>query len=243
MTERLYEQDGYLQETDAEVVAVREDGIVLDRTVFYARGGGQPGDSGVLKLPSGESIEVMDTVKGEGDEILHLVSAESSLPQPGDRVQAQIDWQKRHLHMRMHTCLHLLCALVDAPVTGGNLNDQKGRLDFDLPESTVDKELLTAALNELIQSGIDTSLEWITDEELAAKPELVKTMSVQPPTGAGSVRLLRIGGVDLQPCGGTHVANTREIGPVRVSKIEKKSRLNRRINVVFDESLESAHVS
>jgi misacylated tRNA(Ala) deacylase len=132
--------------------------------------------------------------------------------------------------------MHLLCALVDAPVTGGNLNDQKGRLDFDLPESTLEKETLTAALNELIARGVDTSLEWITDEELAAQPELVKTMSVQPPTGAGRVRLLRVGDVDLQPCGGTHVANTAEIGPVRVSKIEKKSRLNRRINVVFDDA-------
>ena len=128
--------------------------------------------------------------------------------------------------------MHLLCAL-DAPVTGGNLNDQKGRLDFDLPEATVDKEALTAALNELIGRGVETSLEWITDDELAAQPELVKTMSVQPPRGAGRIRLLRVGDVDLQPCGGTHVANTAEIGPVRVSKIEKKSRLNRRINVVF----------
>jgi misacylated tRNA(Ala) deacylase len=128
-----------------------------------------------------------------------------------------------------------LCALVDVPVTGGNLNDQKGRLDFDLPEATVDKEALTAALNELIGRGVETSLEWITDEELEAQPELVKTMSVQPPTGAGRVRLLRVGDVDLQPCGGTHVANTAEIGPVRVSKIEKKSRLNRRINVVFED--------
>lgn len=236
MTERVYEQDAYLRQIDAEVVAVREDAVVLDRTVFYARGGGQPGDSGVLVLPSGESLAVRDTVKGEGDEILHLVGTMSILPAPGDCVQAQIDWERRHLHMRMHTCLHLLCALVDAPVTGGNLNDQKGRLDFDLPESTVDKTSLTAALNEFIQSGIDTSLEWITDDELAAKPELVKTMSVQPPTGTGSIRLLRVGEVDLQPCGGTHVANTREIGAVRVSKIEKKSRLNRRISVVFDEA-------
>ena len=237
MTERLFEQDSYLRETDAEVVAVGDDGIVLDQTVFYARGGGQPGDRGELHLPSGEVIRVVDTVKGEGDQILHLVAPDASpMPKPGDRVLARIDWPLRHRHMRMHTCMHLLCALVDAPVTGGNLNDQKGRLDFDLPESTVDKESLTAALNELISRSIATSLAWITDEELAAQPELVKTMSVQPPTGAGRVRLLRVGDVDLQPCGGTHVANTAEIGPVRVSKIEKKSRLNRRINVVFDEA-------
>lgn len=236
MTERLYEQDSYLQETEAVVVAARDDAVVLDRTVFYARGGGQPGDSGALVLPSGQTVWITDTVKGEGEQILHLVAEGSPLPAPGDKVLARIDWDRRHRHMRMHTCMHLLCALVDAPVTGGNLNDQKGRLDFDLPESTVDKASLTAALNELIQRRIDTSLEWITDEELAAQPELVKTMSVQPPTGAGRVRLLRVGEVDLQPCGGTHVANTGEIGPVRVSKIEKKSRLNRRISVVFDEA-------
>jgi len=237
MTERLYERDSYLKQTDARVVAVREDGVVLDRTVFYARGGGQPGDQGELVLASGELVPIVDTVKGNSGEILHLPGPEAGyFPAPGDEVIARIDWERRHRHMRMHTCLHLLCALVDAPVTGGNLNDQKGRLDFDLPESTVDKESLTNALNELIQSSVETSLEWITDAELTAQPELVKTMSVQPPTGAGSVRLLRIGRVDLQPCGGTHVANTREIGPVRVSKIEKKSRLNRRINVVFDES-------
>jgi misacylated tRNA(Ala) deacylase len=237
MTERLYEQDSYLREMEAEVLSVSETGVVLDRTVFYARGGGQPGDRGELQLPSGTLVQVIDTIKGEGDQILHLLAPDTGeLPEPGDKVQARIDWPLRHRHMRMHTCMHLLCALVDAPVTGGNLNDQKGRLDFDLPESTVDKETLTAALNELIARGVDTSLEWITDEELAAQPELVKTMSVQPPTGAGRVRLLRLGDVDLQPCGGTHVANTAEIGPVRVSKIEKKSRLNRRISVVFDEA-------
>jgi misacylated tRNA(Ala) deacylase len=237
VTERLFEQDSYLKETDAEVVAVGDEGVALDRTVFYARGGGQPGDRGELELPSGEVLPVVDTVKGEGGKILHQLATDVETQlQPGDRVLARIDWERRHKHMRMHTCMHLLCALVDAPVTGGNLNDQKGRLDFDLPESTVDKETLTAALNELIARGVDTSLEWITDEELAAQPELVKTMSVQPPTGAGRVRLLRLGDVDLQPCGGTHVARTGEIGPVRVSKIEKKSRLNRRISVVFDEA-------
>jgi len=236
MTVRLFENDSYLKETEAEVVAVFEEGVVLDQTVFYARGGGQPGDQGELVLPSGELLSIVDTVKGEGDQILHLVADASRLPKLGDKVLARIDWARRHRHMRMHTCMHLLCALVAAPVTGGNLNDQKGRLDFDLPESTVDKASLTQKLNELIQRGVDTSLERISDEELAAQPALVKTMSVQPPSGAGTVRLLRIDDVDLQPCGGTHVANTSEIGAVRVSKIEKKSRLNRRISVVFDES-------
>jgi misacylated tRNA(Ala) deacylase len=235
MTERLYETDAYLREIDATVVAVHDQGIELDRTVFYARGGGQPGDSGVLVTADGVEVGIVDTVKGDGAAILHVPGEGSADLAAGTGVRARIDWDRRHRHMRMHTCLHLLCALVDAPVTGGNLNDIKGRLDFDLPESTVDKESLTAQLNELIEADTPTALEWISDTELAAQPELVKTMSVQPPTGAGSVRLLRIPGVDLQPCGGTHVAHTGEIGRVRVAKIEKKSRLNRRINVVFDE--------
>ena len=235
MTERLYEQDAYLQETEATVVASGEDGVVLDRTVFYARGGGQPGDSGVLVRPDGSEGPVVDTVKGEGAAIVHQLGEGAARPEVGETVVARIDWARRHRHMRMHTCMHLLCSLVDAPVTGGNLGADRGRLDFDLPEATVDKVTLTEQLNALVEAGTDTALEWITDEELAANPGLVKTMSVQPPTGAGSVRLLRIGDVDLQPCGGTHVANTAEIGRVRVSKIEKKSRLNRRIAIVFDE--------
>lgn len=235
MTERLYETDAYLRETDATVVALHDQGIELDRTVFYARGGGQPGDSGALVTADGVEVGVVDTVKGDGAVILHVPREGAADLAPGTPVRARIDWDRRHRHMRMHTCLHLLCALVDAPVTGGNLSDVKGRLDFDLPESTVNKESLTEQLNHLIEADTPTALEWISDAELAAQPELVKTMSVQPPTGAGSVRLLRIPGVDLQPCGGTHVAHTGEIGRVRVAKIEKKSRLNRRINVVFDE--------
>ncbi|MGD8415512.1 MAG: alanyl-tRNA editing protein [Pseudomonadales bacterium] len=236
MTERLYERDAYLEETDAAVVAVHDGGIELDRTVFYARGGGQPGDSGVLMAPDGAEVRIVDTVKGEASAVLHVPAPGSDLPAlaPGTRVRARIDWARRHRHMRMHTCLHLLCALVDAPVTGGNLTAEKGRLDFDLPEAGIDKDALTRALNELIAADTATALEWITDEALAAQPELVKTMSVQPPTGTGTVRLLSIPGVDLQPCGGTHVARTGEIGQVRVSKIEKKSRLNRRISVVFE---------
>jgi misacylated tRNA(Ala) deacylase len=155
--------------------------------------------------------------------------------QPGQRLTGRIDWDRRHRHMRMHTCLHLLCALVDAPVTGGNLNQLKGRLDFDLPEADQDKARLSAELNELIRADTPTSLEWIGEADLEARPELVRTLSVQPPRGSGTVRLLRIPGVDVQPCGGTHVARTGEIGRVRVSKIEKKSRQNRRINVLFDD--------
>lgn len=233
MTERLYEQDAYLKETAARVVAITERGIELDRTVFYARGGGQPGDSGVLITSDGREVPIVDTVKGDGTAIVHLPAGDTALTalNAGDVVTARIDWDRRHRHMRMHTALHLLCAVVGAPVTGGNLTADKGRLDFDLPEAGIDKEALTRALNDLIAADTRTALEWITDEALAAQPELVKTMSVQPPTGTGSVRLLRIPGVDLQPCGGTHVARTGEIGSVRVTRIEKKSRLNRRISI------------
>lgn len=234
MTERLYETDSYLATCTARVVAVTEAGIVLDRTVFYARGGGQPGDSGVFETAQG-AIAIADTVKGEGDDVLHAPADPAGPVRlvSGDTVTARIDWDRRHRHMRMHTCLHLLCALVAAPVTGGNLNAERGRLDFDLPESTIDKDALGARLNALIAADTPTALEWITDAELDANPALVKTLSVQPPRGAGRVRLLNIPGVDLQPCGGTHVARTGEIGAVRIGKVEKKSRLNRRIHVEF----------
>jgi misacylated tRNA(Ala) deacylase len=235
MTERLFEQDAYRTTCPATVTAVSEAGIVLDQTVFYALGGGQPGDTGHLSGPGGARVEIVDTRKGEGLAIVHVPAHDDHALQVGATVQAEIDWERRHRHMRMHTCLHLLCALVDAPVTGGNLGADKGRLDFDLPESTVNKEELTRQLNELISAGSPTELQWISEAALDAKPELVKTMSVAPPRGRGQIRLLSIPGVDLQPCGGTHVLHTGEIGPVRVSKIEKKSRLNRRITVVFDE--------
>jgi misacylated tRNA(Ala) deacylase len=239
MTERLYEQDAYLQRCDATVTAVTDDGLVLDRTVFYAMGGGQPGDIGRLELADGTFLTVTDTRKGEGTEIVHLVNPDALAAAGGERlvgapVEGSIDWERRHRHMRMHTCLHLLGAVVGAPVTGGNLTAEKGRLDFDLPEATLDKDSLTAALNALIERDASTTLRWITDDELDAQPELVRTMSVQPPRGAGRIRLLDIEGIDLQACGGTHVSRTGEIGRVRVAKIEKKSRLNRRVAVVFD---------
>jgi len=234
VTQRIFEEDSYQRSCDAVVQAADADGIVLDRTVFYALGGGQPGDTGRLILADRTQVAIVDTRKGGGDSIIHIPEDGVALPVVGTSLRAEIDWEPRYKHMRMHTCLHLLCSLIEAPVTGGNLNTEKGRLDFDLPESTLDKESLTIALNELISADRATTLEWITDDELAAQPELIKTMSVQPPTGAGRVRLLNIAGVDLQPCGGTHVLRTGEIGRVRVAKIEKKSRLNRRVAVVFD---------
>lgn len=233
-TEPLFREAPYDTAFEASVIAADDEGIVLERTLFYPQGGGQPGDRGMLTLADGTSVGVSDTRKGDGDAIRHVIDAEAPRPAAGDRVAGRIDWAARHAHMRMHTCLHLLSVAVPAPVTGGSLSAERGRLDFDLPASTLDRDTVTARLNELIVADHPVTAEWITDAELDARPELVKTLSVQPPRGAGHVRLIRIGDVDLQPCGGTHVASTAEIGRVRVAKIEKKSRHNRRVSVVFD---------
>lgn len=234
MTEELFRSDAYLRECSAIVTAADAHGIRLDRTIFYPQGGGQPGDRGVLRLGDGREIVIVDTRKGEAEgEILHIPAEGSALPEAGAAVTAVIDWSLRHPRMRMHTCLHLLSAVLPYPVTGGSVRDDSGRLDFDLPE-TPDKEWVTAELNRLIAEDRAVSYRWISDAELDAQPELVKTLSVQPPRGQGRVRLVEIAGTDLQPCGGTHVARTGEIGRVRVSKIEKKGRLNRRVNIVFD---------
>lgn len=233
MTEELFREDSYLRECEATVVAAEPGKVILDRTVFYPMGGGQPGDSGVLVLPDGRELAVSDTVKTEGG-IAHLCDhAAPPLPPPGMAVTARIDWGRRHRHMRMHSCMHLLCAVVPCGVTGGQIGAEKSRLDFDIGEHTLDKEQITAELNRLIQEDIPLSRRWITDEELEANPELVRTMSVQPPRGSGRIRLMEVEGIDLQPCGGTHVARTGEIGPVAVSKIENKGKRNRRVNVVF----------
>lgn len=232
MTQALYTDDAYLQSCTAQVVRADDQSIVLDRTVFYAMGGGQPGDSGILQLPDGREIRIIDTRKGE-DSILHIPEPNSIIPEAGEQVTATIDWERRYAHMRIHTCLHLLSAVVQAPVTGGSISADKGRLDFDVPEPILAKDEITAGLNKLIEANYTVGTRWITNEELDAQPELVKTMSVQPPRGSGKVRLLDIEGIDLQPCGGTHVRATGEIGAVRVRKIEKKSRLNRRVIIEF----------
>jgi misacylated tRNA(Ala) deacylase len=232
----IFRNDPYARSCEATVLRADETGIRLDRTVFYPMGGGQPGDHGVLRLPDGSTLPIRDTVKGTGpDDILHLTGPGVSLPAAGTKVTAEIDWERRHRLMRMHTCLHLLCAVVTGEVTGGQVGDGKGRLDFNLPEGGLDKEAIAAALNKLIAEDHAVREVWITDEELAAQPELVRTMSVKPPTGAGRVRLLRIEDVDLQPCGGTHVRRTGEIGPIQVTKIESKGKQNRRINIAFAE--------
>jgi misacylated tRNA(Ala) deacylase len=233
MTVLIFRDDAYARSCAARVIAVDERGIRLDRTVFYPTGGGQPGDCGVLRLKDGATVAIVDTVKGDGDEVIHAAAPGAALPEPGAEVTAEIDWKRRHQLMRMHTCLHLLCAVVPGAVTGGSVGDARGRLDFDVPGSSLDKEAIAAGLNRLIAEGHAVAPRWIDDAELEAHPELVRTMSVKPPTGAGRVRLLEIAGVDLQPCGGTHVRNTAEIGPVEITKIENKGRQNRRINIAF----------
>jgi len=234
MTQELFREDSYVRECDATVVAIDDGAVILDRTIFYPLGGGQPGDTGALKTPGGATIRIADTRKDrESGTHLHIPEDNAHGLKPGDSVTAEIDWDRRHRLMRMHTCLHLLCAVVHGPVTGGSVGEAKGRLDFDLPEMTLDKDHITAELNRLIEENHPVGATWITDDEMAAKPDLVRTMSVKPPMGAGRVRLMEIEGVDLQPCGGTHVRRTGEIGPVRVAKIENKGRQNRRINIVF----------
>lgn len=209
-------------------------GIELDRTVFYPAGGGQPGDRGKLVLPDGSTIEIEDARKGESaGTVVHLPIGPVADGLVGTEVTAVIDWERRHRLMRMHTCMHLLSVVIKADVTGGSIRDGSGRLDFDLPEPLQDKEHLTRELNRLVREDLPVSTIWVTDDELAERPELVKTMSVKPPSGHGRVRLLAIGDVDLQACGGTHVARTGEIGAVAVTKVEKKGRQNRRVNVAF----------
>jgi misacylated tRNA(Ala) deacylase len=234
MTQRLFLDDPTLASTSATVIASGPDGIVLDRTVFYARSGGQPGDSGVLRWDGGET-PVTEAVKGEGEAILHLSEPDAALPPVGAVVEASIDWQRRHAHMRMHTAMHLLCSLIKgAAVTGGAVGADKSRLDFDLPNPPP-KEEIEAGLNALIEADYPVRIEWVDESVLDTDPGLVRTLSVQPPRGTGRLRLMRIGDgsdlVDLQPCGGTHVSRTGEIGPVRVVKIENKGKQNRRITI------------
>ncbi len=232
--ELLFRQDAYLRGCDATVTGIDAAGIRLDRTVFYPMGGGQPGDVGVLKLADGQTIEIADTVKGANHEdVVHVPKAGSALPQIGDKVHAEIDWDRRYRLMRMHTCLHLLSAVIKGDVTGGQVGDGKGRLDFNLPDQSLDKDFITREINRLVSEDHEVQQRWITDAELAAQPELVRTMSVKPPSGSGKVRLLNIVDVDLQPCGGTHVARTGEVGAVEVTKIENKGKMNRRVNLAF----------
>ena len=231
MTERLFLDQPTLARVDATVVSSAPEGIVLDRTIFYARGGGQPGDTGTLWWEGGE-VAITDTVKGDGEAILHVPAQGLPLPAPGTVVSAEIDWDRRHRLMRMHTAMHLLCSVIKgAAVTGGSVGADRSRLDFDLPNPPA-KEDVEAGLNALIDADHPVCIEWVDEAVLDTDPGLVRTMSVQPPRGTGRLRLMRIGDeilVDLQPCGGTHVSRTGEIGPIQVMKIESKGKQNRRI--------------
>ncbi|MCP5417193.1 MAG: alanyl-tRNA editing protein [Chromatiaceae bacterium] len=236
MTKELFRSDGYLASCPARVTEVDDRGVQFDQTVFYPLSGGQPGDTGRIVRSDGSLLTVIDTLKDkETGEHIHLLQDDGESPIIGEQVELLVDWERRYRLMRMHSCMHLLCAIIPAGVTGGSIRDGSARLDFDLPEPP-DKLFIERELNRLIKEDHKMRMRWITDSELECQPELVRTMSVQPPTGSGSVRLVEFEGVDLQPCGGTHVASTSEIGPVRVKKIEKKGRYNRRIILEFTSS-------
>jgi misacylated tRNA(Ala) deacylase len=235
-TELLFRDDAYLKDAEATVLAVNDRrGIILDRTVFYATGGGQLGDVGTLERADGR-IVIATTVYGEGKiDVVHVPGETEPLPEPGETLRAVLDWDRRYRHMRIHTGLHLLSVVVPFPVTGGAIGADEGRLDFDIDGDVPAKEEIEERLNALVAADHAVTQEWITDDELAANPGLVKTMKVKPPMGSGRVRLVRIGDIDLQPCGGTHVRSTVEIGRLVVSKIESKGKQNRRIRVRFAE--------
>lgn len=238
MTEQLYRDDAYLREAPATVLAINErGGIVLDKTNFYAAAGGQPGDRGALRFGGSECPILTTVYDADKATIVHVPAEGTTPPVVGAAVTAALDWEQRHKYMRMHTALHLVCSLVKFPVTGGQIGVDEGRLDFDIEDaSAVDRDRLTADLNALVEADHPVGERWISDAELQANPGLVRTMSVKPPSGSGRVRLVMIGDdgcVDLQPCGGTHVRRTGEIGALAVSKIEKKGKINRRIRVVF----------
>jgi misacylated tRNA(Ala) deacylase len=233
-TELLFRDDAYLRTATARVVAVHERGIELDRTIFYPQGGGQAGDTGTLVRADGQRIAIADTRKGDAlDSVVHVPLPDAPRPTVGEVLALELDWPRRHALMRLHTALHVMSCVVVAPVTGGNIAPDKGRLDFDIDMSLLDAAHIERETNALIARAIPTETVWITDAELDARPELVKTMSVQPPRGSGRVRLLRIPGIDLQPCGGTHVANIAEIGGIRVLKIRSEGRRNRRVEIAL----------
>ena len=237
MTIPLYLKDSYLKSSSGEVIEIDDDkSIVLNQSIFYPTSGGQPGDNGVL-LCGDNRCEIISTRKGENGKIILVPANHDYVPKLGDNVEQVINWEARYKHMRVHSALHLLSVVIPLPVTGGSITDEKGRLDFNMPDALSNKEELESHLNELISGQYKITQSWITDEELLAQPGLVKTMSVQPPIGSGKVRLVRIGSddnqIDLQPCGGTHVANTSEIGSMRFGKIEKKGKQNRRVNIHF----------
>lgn len=237
-TDALFREDAYLAHADATVLAVNErGGIVLDRTVFYATSGGQPGDTGRLVRADGSRIEIAGTITGESkDEIIHIPASPDLLPEAGEKVALAIDWERRLKLMRMHTACHLLTVVCPYPITGASVGEEDSRVDFDIPDAGFSKEDVTARLMELVEADHPVSYRWITDDELVANPGLVKSKNVRPPVGSGRIRLVLIGesgGVDSQPCGGTHVRKTGEVGEIHIGKIEKKGRENRRFRIRF----------
>lgn len=236
MTDYVFRSDSYLKTLPAVVTEITPDGgIVLDRTIFYAASGGQPNDTGRIVTADGGVVAITNVVHPEGDKsrIVHVPAEGAPALNPGDTVTLELDWDRRYRLMRMHTALHLLSAVLPYPVTGGAVNEDDSRLDFDIPDAGLDKDEINAKLNEMIQTDAEVRSRWITDAELEANPGLVKTMSVKPPIGSGHIRLIEIVGLDLQPCGGTHVKRTGEIGPIRVTTIEKKGKQNRRVRISF----------
>ena len=235
MTDLLYRDDAYLREAEATVVSIESDGgIVLDRTPFYPRGGGQPGDAGILTTDAGGTIAVTEARYGaDRATVVHAPASGTPTVAVGDRVTATLDWRTRQKRMRIHTALHLLTAVLPFPVTGGAIGDGEGRLDFNMPDATPDRASIEADLNALIARDAEIHSRWISDDELLANPGLVKTMSVKPPMGSGRIRLIEIAGIDLQPCGGTHVARTGEIGHATVTAVESKGKQNRRVRIAL----------
>ncbi|MDH3763484.1 MAG: alanyl-tRNA editing protein [Gammaproteobacteria bacterium] len=236
MTQKVFYQDSYQKTLDSEVVEVVDGGVILAATIFYPLGGGQPGDTGRMTI-NGRDYTVVDTryAQDRNNIVHYLDSDDLSEIQPGDAVGMEIDWQRRHRLMRMHTSMHLVCALISAQATGGAVGETESRLDFDLQGEVVDKEKLTAELNALVAKGIPVSIGTITDEELEQNPGLVRTMSVQPPRGHGSVRTITVEDTDYQPCGGTHVSNTAEIGELLVTGLKNKGKQNKRISIALVE--------
>jgi len=234
-TDLLFREDAYAGDAEAIVLAVGEKGVVLDRTVFYAMGGGQPGDVGTMRRADGTSLEVTNAVWNDEakSEVAHVLAPGTASPAIGEKVTVSLDWPRRYARMKVHTALHLLSVALPYPVTGGSIGDGEGRLDFDIPDGGLDKDAIAATLAEMIATAAPVSERWITDAELDANPGLVKTMSVKPPRGSGRVRLVEIAGLDLQPCGGTHVRNLAEIGAVSVTGIEKKGKQNRRVRIAL----------
>ena len=234
MTEEIFRTDAYARRCEAAVVAADDAGVILDRTVFYAKGGGQPGDRGWLGLADGNRLEVIDTLKSaEAGGIVHQLADGTAWPSGGATLVAEIDWPRRHRLMRMHSAMHLLCAAIACPVTGGQVGDGKSRLDFDLQGASVDKDEVAEKIGRWVAEDRPIRASWIEAAELEARPDLVRTMSVRPPTASGRVRLIEIEGVDLQACGGTHVRSTGEIGAIQVGKLESKGRQNRRISLTL----------